>query len=67
MERGENMQTRLAPLALAAAASLLGMSAAFAQNEGPIIAPTGPNSSLNVAQFWDGRTADLKAPAAPTA
>jgi cytochrome c peroxidase len=29
--------------------------------EGPINAPTVLNSSLNVAQFWDGRAADLKA------
>lgn len=28
--------------------------------EGPINAPTVLNSSLNVAQFWDGRAADLK-------
>ncbi|PKO39886.1 MAG: cytochrome C biogenesis protein CcsA [Betaproteobacteria bacterium HGW-Betaproteobacteria-6] len=32
-------------------------------NEGPINAPTVLNSSLNVAQFWDGRAADLKAQA----
>ncbi len=118
------MLTRLAPLAFAAVASLLGMSAAFAQNQepiqpivppqqvnlgmvelgkklyfdprlsksgfiscnschnlsmggtdniptsigdkwqqGPINAPTVLNSSLNVAQFWDGRAADLKAQA----
>ncbi|MFZ2971743.1 MAG: cytochrome-c peroxidase [Ferribacterium limneticum] len=31
--------------------------------EGPINAPTVLNSSLNVAQFWDGRAADLKAQA----
>jgi cytochrome c peroxidase len=30
---------------------------------GPINAPTVLNSSLNVAQFWDGRAADLKAQA----
>ena len=29
-------------------------------NKGPINAPTVLNSSLNVAQFWDGRAADLK-------
>ena len=28
--------------------------------EGPINSPTVLNSSLNVAQFWDGRAADLK-------
>ncbi|WP_371325545.1 cytochrome-c peroxidase [Dechloromonas sp. ZY10] len=28
--------------------------------EGPINAPTVLNSSLNLAQFWDGRAADLK-------
>ena len=28
--------------------------------EGPINAPTVLNSSMNVAQFWDGRAADLK-------
>jgi cytochrome c peroxidase len=32
--------------------------------QGPINAPTVLNSSLNVAQFWDGRAADLKAQAA---
>jgi cytochrome c peroxidase len=32
-------------------------------NEGPINAPTVLNSSMNVAQFWDGRAADLKAQA----
>jgi len=32
--------------------------------EGPINSPTVLNSSLNVAQFWDGRAADLKAQAA---
>jgi len=32
-------------------------------NEGPINAPTVLNSSLNVAQFWDGRAADLQAQA----
>lgn len=32
-------------------------------HEGPINAPTVLNSSLNVAQFWDGRAADLKAQA----
>jgi cytochrome c peroxidase len=31
--------------------------------EGPVNAPTVLNSSLNVAQFWDGRAADLKAQA----
>jgi cytochrome c peroxidase len=31
--------------------------------EGPINAPTVLNSSLNLAQFWDGRAADLKAQA----
>ena len=31
--------------------------------EGPINSPTVLNSSLNVAQFWDGRAADLKAQA----
>jgi len=31
--------------------------------EGPINAPTVLNSTLNVAQFWDGRAADLKAQA----
>ncbi|MCU7795803.1 MAG: cytochrome-c peroxidase [Candidatus Thiodiazotropha sp. (ex Myrtea spinifera)] len=31
--------------------------------QGPINAPTVLNSSLNVAQFWDGRAADLKAQA----
>ena len=30
---------------------------------GPINAPTVLNSSLNLAQFWDGRAADLKAQA----
>lgn len=29
-------------------------------NEGPINAPTVLNSSLNLAQFWDGRAKDLK-------
>ena len=29
-------------------------------NEGPINAPTVLNSSLNVAQFWDGRAKDLQ-------
>lgn len=28
--------------------------------EGPINSPTVLNSSLNIAQFWDGRAADLK-------
>lgn len=28
--------------------------------EGPINSPTVLNSSLNVAQFWDGRAADLQ-------
>jgi len=32
-------------------------------NKGPINSPTVLNSSLNVAQFWDGRAADLKAQA----
>jgi cytochrome c peroxidase len=32
-------------------------------NQGPINAPTVLNSSLNLAQFWDGRAADLKAQA----
>lgn len=32
-------------------------------NEGPINAPTVLNSSLNVAQFWDGRAANLQAQA----
>jgi cytochrome c peroxidase len=32
-------------------------------NKGPINAPTVLNSSLNLAQFWDGRAADLKAQA----
>lgn len=32
-------------------------------NEGPINAPTVLNSSLNIAQFWDGRAADLQAQA----
>ena len=32
-------------------------------HEGPINAPTVLNSSMNVAQFWDGRAADLKAQA----
>ena len=27
--------------------------------QGPINAPTVLNSSLNIAQFWDGRAADL--------
>ncbi|WP_306602824.1 cytochrome-c peroxidase [Azonexus sp.] len=31
--------------------------------QGPINAPTVLNSSLNVAQFWDGRASDLKAQA----
>jgi cytochrome c peroxidase len=31
--------------------------------QGPINAPTVLNSSLSVAQFWDGRAADLKAQA----
>ncbi len=31
--------------------------------EGPINSPTVLNSSLNIAQFWDGRAADLKAQA----
>jgi cytochrome c peroxidase len=33
--------------------------------QGPINAPTVLNSSLNVAQFWDGRAADLKAGGRP--
>jgi len=32
-------------------------------HQGPIKAPTVLNSSLNVAQFWDGRAADLQAQA----
>lgn len=32
-------------------------------HQGPINAPTVLNSSLNLAQFWDGRAADLKAQA----
>jgi cytochrome c peroxidase len=32
-------------------------------NEGPINAPTVLNSSLNLAQFWDGRAKDLQAQA----
>ncbi|MDD5328466.1 MAG: cytochrome-c peroxidase [Sulfuricella sp.] len=32
-------------------------------NKGPINAPTVLNSSMNVAQFWDGRAKDLKAQA----
>jgi cytochrome c peroxidase len=32
-------------------------------HEGPINAPTVLNASFNVAQFWDGRAADLKAQA----
>jgi len=32
--------------------------------QGPINAPTVLNSSLNLAQFWDGRAADLKEQAA---
>ena len=28
--------------------------------EGPINSPTVLNSSMNVAQFWDGRAANLK-------
>jgi cytochrome c peroxidase len=31
--------------------------------QGPISAPTVLNSSMNIAQFWDGRAADLKAQA----
>ena len=31
--------------------------------KGPINAPTVLNSSMNLAQFWDGRAADLKAQA----
>jgi len=33
-------------------------------HQGPINAPTVLNSSLNLAQFWDGRAADLKEQAA---
>jgi len=33
-------------------------------SKGPINSPTVLNSSLNVAQFWDGRAADLKEQAA---
>ena len=32
-------------------------------HQGPINAPTVLNSSMSVAQFWDGRAADLKAQA----
>ncbi len=32
-------------------------------HQGPINAPTVLNSSLNIAQFWDGRAEDLKAQA----
>ncbi len=32
-------------------------------NQGPISAPTVLNSSLSLAQFWDGRASDLKAQA----
>jgi cytochrome c peroxidase len=32
-------------------------------NQGPINAPTVLNSSLNIAQFWDGRAKDLQAQA----
>lgn len=32
-------------------------------HEGPINAPTVLNARLNIAQFWDGRAADLKAQA----
>ncbi|HET9645943.1 MAG TPA: cytochrome-c peroxidase [Burkholderiaceae bacterium] len=32
-------------------------------HKGPINAPTVLNASLNIAQFWDGRAADLKAQA----
>ncbi|HEX5364237.1 MAG TPA: cytochrome-c peroxidase [Gallionella sp.] len=32
-------------------------------HQGPINAPTVLNSSMNIAQFWDGRAADLKAQA----
>ncbi len=32
-------------------------------NQGPINSPTVLNSSLNLAQFWDGRAKDLKAQA----
>src|SRR5665647_785977 len=30
-------------------------------HQGPINSPTVLNSSMNVAQFWDGRAADLQA------
>lgn len=33
-------------------------------HQGPINSPTVLNSSFNIAQFWDGRAADLKAQAA---
>jgi cytochrome c peroxidase len=33
-------------------------------HEGPINSPTVLNASLNLAQFWDGRAADLKEQAA---
>lgn len=32
-------------------------------HQGPINAPTVLNSSMNIAQFWDGRASDLKAQA----
>lgn len=32
-------------------------------HQGPINSPTVLNSSMNIAQFWDGRAADLKAQA----
>lgn len=38
-------------------------SIGHAWQKGPINAPTVLNASLNVAQFWDGRAADLKAQA----
>ena len=38
-------------------------SIGYKWQQGPINAPTVLNSSLNVAQFWDGRAADLKAQA----
>jgi cytochrome c peroxidase len=39
-------------------------SIGHAWQQGPINSPTVLNSSLNVAQFWDGRAADLKEQAA---
>ncbi len=35
--------------------------------KGPINSPTELNSSMNLAQFWDGRAADLKEQAGPIA